>query len=165
MADLSKLMVLVVDDNEHMQKVVLAILQAFGVTRVLFADDGAQGVSMLETEPVDIVICDENMPNMTGSEFCKVVRASTEVTNPYVPIIMLTAHANRTNVIQTRDAGATEFCAKPVSTQALYSRIATVINSPRQFVRAKGFTGPDRRRHKQSEGMGLNRRETDVELW
>lgn len=162
MADFSKLLVLVVDDNEPMQKIVHTILEAFGVTRVIYAIDGDQAVGILETEPVDIVICDENMPNMTGSEFCRAVRTSATVANPYLPIIMLTAYASRSNVIKSRDAGATEFCAKPVSIQALFSRIAAVIDRPRSFVRAKEFVGPDRRRHTQPAGKGMNRRECDA---
>ncbi|MEE2525819.1 response regulator [Hyphobacterium sp. HN65] len=160
MADFSKLFVLVVDDNEPMQRIVHTILEAFGVTRVIYATDADQAVGILETEPVDIVICDEIMPNMTGSEFCRAVRTSDKI-NPHLPIIILTAFANRNNVIKARDAGATEFCAKPVSIQTLFNRIAAVIDRPRPFVRATSFVGPDRRRSLGPTSNGLTRRESD----
>lgn len=163
--DLSKLFFLVVDDNRHMQKIVSAILHAFGIHNIVTADSAKAGLKVLENEPIDVVICDDHMPEMSGREFCRTVRDGDNVTNPYVPIIVLTAFSQRQNVIEARDSGATEFCCKPVSSAALYQRIAAVINNPRQFIKAKGYSGPDRRRHKQSEGMGLNRRDSDVELW
>jgi DNA-binding response OmpR family regulator len=49
-------------------------------------------------------------------------------------------------VLQARDAGVTEFMAKPVSVKALCARINAIIDSPRPFIRASGYFGPDRRR-------------------
>ena len=49
-------------------------------------------------------------------------------------------------MLQARDAGVTEFMAKPVSVKALCARINAIIDAPRPFIRANGYFGPDRRR-------------------
>ena len=85
------------------------------------------------------------------------VRTAPDSPNPFVPIIMLTAHSSLERVIQARDSGVNEFLTKPVTASGLYSRISTVIESPRQFVRASEYFGPDRRRTVK-EFMGLERR-------
>ena len=55
--------------------------------------------------------------------------------NPYVPIIMLTGHSEKKRVIAARDAGVTEFLAKPISAKALYQRILNVVANPRPFIK------------------------------
>jgi len=63
-----------------------------------------------------------------------------------VPIIMLTGHTEMHRVIEARDSGVHEFIAKPISAKGLYSRIKSIIDKPRQFVRVGLYFGPDRRR-------------------
>jgi DNA-binding NtrC family response regulator len=63
--------------------------------------------------------------------------------NPYVPIIMLTGHSEKKRVIPARDAGVTEFLAKPISAKALYQRILNIVANPRPFIKSKSYFGPD----------------------
>jgi DNA-binding response OmpR family regulator len=67
--------------------------------------------------------------------------------NPFVPIIMLTGHSEKRRVTAARDAGVTEFLAKPLSAKALYERIVNVVVNPRPFVKTRTYFGPDRRRN------------------
>jgi len=97
------------------------------------------------------------MEPLDGIDFTRMVRTAPDSPNPFVPIIMLTAHSSMERVIQARDSGVNEFLAKPVTAKGLYNRIATVIESPRQFVRASEYFGPDRRRSVK-EFMGMDRR-------
>ena len=78
--------------------------------------------------------------------------------NPYVPIIMLTGHSEKRRVTIARDAGVTEFLAKPISAKALYQRILTVVASPRPFIKTKTYFGPDRRRNVTVKYIGPERR-------
>ena len=78
--------------------------------------------------------------------------------NPYVPIIMLTGHSEKKRVIAARDAGITEFMAKPISAKALYQRILNVVANPRPFIKTKTYFGPDRRRNVNSNYVGPERR-------
>src|SRR6516225_2317037 len=78
--------------------------------------------------------------------------------NPYVPIIMLTGHSEKKRVIAARDAGVTEFLAKPISAKALYQRILNVVANPRPFIKTRTYFGPDRRRNVNPNYSGPDRR-------
>ena len=60
---------------------------------------------------------------------------------------MLTGHSEKKRVTAARDAGVTEFLAKPISAKALYQRIVNVVANPRPFIKTKTYFGPDRRRN------------------
>jgi DNA-binding response OmpR family regulator len=86
------------------------------------------------------------------------IRTSTASPNPFVPIIMLTGYTSLERVRQARDAGINEFLAKPVSVKAILSRLTSVIEHPRSFVRTKMYFGPCRRRRANAEYQGPERR-------
>jgi two-component system chemotaxis response regulator CheY len=141
-----KLTVLVAEDNKPMRGLVRDILEALGVGTILEAANGEAALKLLVSHAVDIVILDWNMEPMDGMELTRVIRTSPESADQFVPIIMLSGHTERTRVLAARDAGVTEFMAKPVSVKALCARINTIIDAPRPFIRASGYFGPDRRR-------------------
>ena len=78
--------------------------------------------------------------------------------NPFVPIIMLTGHTHVDRVLQARDAGVTEFLAKPISINAILSRLVAIVDHPRPFVRTKSYFGPCRRRRDDHQYQGPERR-------
>jgi DNA-binding response OmpR family regulator len=86
------------------------------------------------------------MEPLDGIDFTRMVRTAPDSPNPFVPIIMLTSQGAYDRVQLARDIGVTEFLIKPVTANALYSRIGNVIQKPRQFVRVSEYFGPDRRR-------------------
>jgi DNA-binding response OmpR family regulator len=71
---------------------------------------------------------------------------------------MLTGHSEKRRVTVARDAGVTEFLAKPISAKALYQRILNVVVNPRPFVKTKSYFGPDRRRNVNPNYIGPERR-------
>lgn len=146
MSGLSNLHILVIDDNPHMRGIVVAILRGAGFTRVKEASDGAQALDEMRAGVPDIIICDLNMDPIDGLEFTKMLRTAPDSPNPYVPIIMMTGHTERSKVTAARDAGANELVAKPISAKTLLERIVSVIDRPKPFVRAQNYTGPCRRR-------------------
>jgi two-component system chemotaxis response regulator CheY len=158
-----KLKMLVVDDNPHMRKLVVTILQAFGVFQIAEAANGNRAWAMLREAQPDVVFVDWQMNGMSGLELVKLIRTSSQSPNPLVPIIMLTGHSQVDHVRQARDAGVNEFLAKPVSVRAILSRLVAVIEHPRPFVRTKSYFGPCRRRRASGEYQGPERRTTEVE--
>ena len=152
-----RLKVLVVDDNQHMRKLVVAILQAFGVLQIVEAGDGTRAWTMLRETNPDVVILDWMMEELSGIDLVKMVRTSPQTPNPFVPIIMLTGYTQLDHVRQARDAGVNEFIAKPVSVKTMMSRLSAVIEHPRPFVRTNGYFGPCRRRRVE-EHTGEERR-------
>jgi CheY-like chemotaxis protein len=155
-----KLKILVVDDNQHMRKLVITVLQAFGTTHILEAEDGERAWAIMREANPDVVLLDWQMPGMTGVEFAQMVRTSPKTPNPFVPIIMLTGHTHIDHVRQARDAGVNEFLAKPVSVKGILTRLVSVIEQPRPFVRTSTYFGPCRRRRTGGEYKGTERRST-----
>jgi two-component system chemotaxis response regulator CheY len=143
---LDRLTVLVVDDNQHMRTLIRTILESLGVAHILDARDGAHALEKMAQTQVDLVVLDWNMEPMDGLELTRHLRRSTDSPDPFVPVIMLSGHTERSRVMQARDAGVTEFMAKPVSARSLYARIVSIIENPRPFVRTADYFGPDRRR-------------------
>lgn len=144
--DLQSVRFLIVEDSTYMRRIIRGLLAAYGAREIFEAEDGAIGIEMFESHEPDVIITDWVMPIIDGLEMTRLLRNVNGSKNPYVPIIMLTAHSERRKVIQARDAGVTEFLCKPISSRSLYERIYSVIATPRPFVRSKNFFGPDRRR-------------------
>jgi CheY-like chemotaxis protein len=150
--------VLVVDDNVHMRKLVVTILQAFGVIQIFEADSGDRAWAALRENNPDIAVIDWEMDGMSGLELTEKIRSDPSSPNPFMPIIMLTGHTSLERVRQARDVGVNEFIAKPVSVKTMMQRLQSVIELPRPFVRTKVYFGPCRRR-RVDEYRGPERRE------
>lgn len=147
--DLSMLMVMVVDDNRHMREILIQIMRALGIRHVLTYEDGGTAWEALHNYPVDVVLIDHVMTPVTGVEFTHLVRHSDDSPNPFVPILMVTAYADRPTIIEARNAGVHDIVVKPVSAGVISARLTDLILRPRNFVRTGSYFGPDRR-----EGAG-----------
>lgn len=155
--NLDRLNFLVVDDNKHMRALVKTLLHALGSKNVHEAADGADAFKELRHFPADVIISDWSMSPLDGLDFVRLVRTGKDSPNPFVPIIMLTGHTEMHRVVEARDSGIHEFLAKPISAKGLYSRIRSIIERPRPFVRAGLYFGPDRRR-READWKGPERR-------
>ena len=153
-----RLRVLVVDDNAHMRKLVVTILQAFGVTQIAEADSADRAWQSLRDTNPDVIVLDWVMEGMSGLDLIRMIRTNPQAPNPFVPVIMLTGHTSLDHVRQARDAGVNEFIAKPVSVKTMMSRLVSVIEHPRPYVRTGVFFGPCRRRRNIQEHKGPERR-------
>ena len=156
--DFHRLRFLVVDDNAHMRRIVRQLLHGFGSRDIHEAEDGAAGLEFFTAHNPDIVITDWAMPVFDGIEFTRASRKPESGTNPFVPIIMLSGHSEKKRVIEARDAGVTEFLAKPIAAKALYERILSVVLNPRPFIQTESYFGPDRRRTVIANYAGPERR-------
>jgi CheY-like chemotaxis protein len=153
-----KLRVLVVDDNQNMRKLVVAVLQAVGVRDLFEAPDAEHAWAHLKDSNPDVIFLDWQLTGMTGLEFVRLVRNSPRSPNVFVPVVMLTGHTHIDHVRQARDAGVNEFLAKPVSVKAILARLITVIEHPRPYVRTNAYFGPCRRRRAVATYTGPERR-------
>jgi two-component system chemotaxis response regulator CheY len=156
---MSQLSVLIVDDHPHMVNIVRAIMRGFGVREFHDCRNSDAALEILQATPIDIVITDFAIRSLNGLELIKWIRTAGDSPNPYLPVIMLTAYAERSMVQRARDSGATEFCAKPVTPQDLYRKVCSVVNQPRTFARTEGYFGPDRRRKRLENPEDKNRRD------
>ncbi len=156
--DFNRLRFLVIDDNAHMRRIVRTLLHGFGARDVYEAEDGAAGLDAFTHHVPDIVMTDWAMPIFDGLELTQMIRQPGANANPFVPIIMVTGHTEKERVTAARDAGVTEFLAKPISAKALYQRIVNVVANPRPYIKTKTYFGPDRRRNPAANYVGPERR-------
>jgi len=158
---MDRLRVLIVDDNAHMINIVKTILRGFGMKHFYEAKDAADAFDLFKSEAIDFIIVDFQMDLLDGVDFIKLVRTGDDSPAPFIPIIMLTAYSERSRVMAARDAGATEFCNKPINANELFRKLVAVIDHPRDFVRTATYFGPDRRRRRDGNYDGPFRRTED----
>ncbi|WAC48535.1 response regulator [Asticcacaulis sp. SL142] len=161
MTDYSALKILLVEDNQHMRSIVMAILKGTGLRNIREARDGAEALEILRQYDADIAVVDFNMQPIDGVEFTRMLRNSSDSPNPYLPVVMITGHSEKSRVMEARDAGVNEFVVKPLTARALLGRIDTIIMRPRPFIRCSTYFGPDRRRKTDEGYKGPYRRNTD----
>ncbi len=159
--DFNRLRFLIVDDNAHMRRIVRTLLHSFGSREVYEADNGTAGLEAFTHYLPDILVIDWVMPFFDGLELTRMIRQPDSDANPYVPIIMLTGHSEKRRILEARDAGVTEFLAKPISAKGLHERILNVVVNPRPFVKTDSYFGPDRRRGVNAGYAGPERRKAD----
>lgn len=143
--DLSRVSILIVDDNQFMCRLVRTVLHGFGVGQVHEAENSDQAKRVFARATPEIVITDCEMPAGDGLSLIAWLRDEATSINPFVPIILLTAHTERSRIIRARDAGVNEIVRKPMSVHALYARIYSVVAFPRQFIRTETYFGPELR--------------------
>lgn len=161
MTALSDVHVLLVDDNDQMRLLVRCLLRAGGLTNISDARGAAQAFEIMRERSVDLVIVDWMMQPVDGLAFTRMMRWEAASPNPYMPILMLTAHTEASRVAAARDAGVTGFIKKPISTRLLFDRVASALTDTRMFIRSDDFCGPDRRRGVISGYAGPFRRAAD----
>ena len=115
---------LVADDFSTMRRIVRNLLKELGFVNVQEAEDGVQALSRLRAETFDFVVSDWNMPNMTGLELLKTVRADPKF--KLLPFLMVTAEAEKENIIEAVKAGVSNYVVKPFTGQILKEKMAKI---------------------------------------
>jgi two-component system, chemotaxis family, chemotaxis protein CheY len=156
-----RLKVLVVEDNTHMRSLLHTLLASLGIRDIIEAGDGDEALILLRSKKCDLIITDLAMKPMDGLAFTHEIRTAHNSPNPFIPIVMMSGHTEKHRVQTARDAGITEFLAKPVTAQSLFARIAEIVDRPRPFVRCPDYFGPDRRRKAMEDYAGPFRRHDD----
>jgi two-component system chemotaxis response regulator CheY len=120
--------ILVVDDFPTMRRIVKTLMRQNGYTNFVEAEDGQQGFKLLETMPdIEFIVSDWNMPNMTGLEFLKAVRADPRF--KHLPFLMVTAEAEKENIIEAVKSGVSNYIVKPFTGATLQEKLAKVFAS------------------------------------
>ena len=119
--------ILVVDDFATMRKVVRNLLKQGGYEDIVEAEDGVMALKALKSQKIDFIVSDWNMPNMTGLELLKAVRADEELAK--TPFLMVTAEALQDNVVAAVKAGVSNYIVKPFTAEVLNEKIKKIIES------------------------------------
>ena len=113
--------VMVVDDFSTMRRILKNILKQLGYENIEEAEDGAQAFNNLQSGGADFIVTDWNMPNMNGLELLKAVRADGSLKE--VPVLMVTAEAEKENIIAAVEAGVSNYIVKPFTAETLKEKI------------------------------------------
>ena len=124
MADRSTLKFLVVDDFSTMRRIVRNLLKELGFTNVQEAEDGVDALNKLRGESFDFVVSDWNMPNMTGIDLLRNIRADAAL--KHLPVLMVTAEAKKENIIEAAQAGASGYVVKPFTAATLDEKLKKI---------------------------------------
>lgn len=129
MARLSELTVLVVENNAHMRAVLVAILRAFGVTRIMEADAPLGGFALIATEDIDLVLLDFFLGDHDGYDIVELLRGEKPCPNHDVPIIIVTAAPGHPRVRAAEAIGADAVLGKPVTPVEVYEVVTRVLDA------------------------------------
>jgi two-component system chemotaxis response regulator CheY len=122
---LSDLRVLLVDDNGSVRTLTRQMLRRMSVTSIREAEDGNTALEIFRATPMsfDLVICDWNMPTLSGMDVCKQVRAE----RPELPFLLVTGRSDADSVSVAKEIGVSAYITKPFSPQELQAKISTIV--------------------------------------
>jgi len=116
--------ILVVDDFATMRRIIRGILNRLGYKNVDEAQEGQLALEKLKSGSYGLVVCDWNMPVMTGLELLKAVRADSRLKK--TPFLMVTAEAKKENIVDAIRAGVTNYIVKPFTEDVLARKLEEV---------------------------------------
>lgn len=123
----SNLKFLVVDDFATMRRIIRNLLKELGFSNVDEAEDGVNALQKLRAERFDFVVSDWNMPNMTGIDLLRNIRADEQL--KALPVLMVTAEAKKENIIAAAQAGASGYVVKPFTAATLDEKLKKIFQT------------------------------------
>ena len=122
-----KIKVLVVDDFSTMRRILKNILKQIGYSDIEEAEDGNSALARLRQGGYGLVVSDWNMPNMTGLDLLKAIRADNVLSN--MPVLMVTAEAKKENVLDAIKSGVNNYVVKPFTADVLKDKIEKIFDN------------------------------------
>ena len=116
---------LVVDDFSTMRRIVRGLLKEMGCNNVEEAEDGAVALNMLKSGRFDFVVSDINMPNMTGFDLLKAIKADEGLR--HLPVLMVTAEARKEDILLAAQSGAAGYIVKPFTKATLEEKVTKIM--------------------------------------
>jgi diguanylate cyclase (GGDEF)-like protein len=114
--------VLIIDDSAVIREQIIRTLESFRIfSRYYEAEDGMEGFKKLISSPVDLIICDLEMPRIDGFKFLSMLKARPDLQD--VPVILLTGVNNREQKIRGLEQGASDYITKPFDHEELVARV------------------------------------------
>ncbi|MEO6202437.1 MAG: chemotaxis response regulator CheY [Nitrospirales bacterium] len=116
--------VLVVDDMSTMRRIVKNVLRQIGFSDIMEAENGQDALTKLKAGGFGLVVSDWNMPVMLGIELLRAVRADAELKT--LPFLMVTAEAQKENLIEAVQAGVSNYVVKPFTAEVLQGKLEKI---------------------------------------
>lgn len=124
---MSEIRTLIVDDSSVMRKIVERALRQAGLDALVVheAGSGTEGLEVLKSKKVDLILSDINMPSMDGLEFLRQIRAQQLA--PGVPVVMITTESSEEHVKAAIQAGARGYIRKPFTAEQVKERVLPLV--------------------------------------
>ena len=116
--------VLIVDDFATMRRILKNIMKQIGFSDITEADNGKNALKALKSDKIDLVLCDWNMPEMAGIDVLNSVRADNDLKD--TPFIMVTAEAQKENILEAVKAGVSSYIVKPFTAETVEEKLQKV---------------------------------------
>ncbi|MBR1671702.1 MAG: response regulator transcription factor [Fretibacterium sp.] len=126
--------ILIVDDEPMIRESVSAYIAKQGY-QVFTAEDGAGGLKIFQSEPIQFVILDLMLPGVSGEQVCREIRGRSRV-----PVLMLTAKTQEEDVLNGLNIGADDYMTKPFSVKELYARMEAILRRAGNGPLAQNFS-------------------------
>lgn len=122
----TELSVLIIEDQLDARTMMHNMLAALGVNQIFQANNGREALTFIDSafEMIDLIICDWNMPEMTGVELLRQFRS----VEPDMPFLMVTGRADMGSVVEAKQSGVTGYIRKPFSQDELEAKIRIVMH-------------------------------------
>jgi CheY-like chemotaxis protein len=143
--DLSKLRVVVIDNNEFAITLIKRLLTAMRIAEIATCTDPESIGDVMQRAKPDVAIVDLDMPKKSGLEVISDIRRGRTGVPNTIGILVATAHAELEQVSSARNAGANWILVKPLSFRSLYDGLARVASDDRPFIESEAYVGPCRR--------------------
>jgi len=117
--------VLVVDDFATMRRILKNILKQIGFSNIAEADNGKTALAELKKEQFDLILCDWNMPEISGIELLQKIRSDDELKD--TPFVMVTAEAQKDNILEAVKAGVNNYVVKPFTAETIGEKLKKVL--------------------------------------
>ncbi|MBZ5706025.1 MAG: response regulator [Acidobacteriia bacterium] len=126
---MDKVRALIVDDSSVMRKIVERSLRQAGIdlVEVREAGNGAEALGALRDGPVDLILCDINMPVMDGLEFVRQLQGVENARG--VPVVMITTEGSESHVVQALSCGARGYIRKPFTPDQVKEHVIPVLEN------------------------------------
>ena len=116
--------ILVVDDFSTMRRIVKNCLKQLGFSNITEAADGQQALEKLKNSEFEFIVSDWNMPNMMGIDLLKAVRSDAKLKS--IPFLMVTAEAQKENIVEAAKAGVSNYIIKPFTPDTLSDKMEVI---------------------------------------
>ena len=122
---ISDLKVLLVEDQAEARAMMRNMMMELGITQIFEAADGKEALAFLDSafDFIDVVVCDWNMPSMTGVELLRQLRS----VDPDMPFLMVTGRTDMESVVEAKSSGVTAYIRKPFSPKQLEAKLRIIL--------------------------------------
>ena len=119
--------ILIVDDSSTMRRIIINTLNKIGYSDYVEASNGREAVDKLAAGSIGLVITDWNMPEMSGLDLVKAVRANDQTR--HIPLLMVTTNAAKEHIRQAIEAGVTDYVVKPFTPDTIREKIQLALKA------------------------------------